>query len=185
MKDKMKACPLINLVILVLHKVLLLAHGMVLHGETLSHLDLLVQKSLRYKHHKLNYIQSLEKGVIPSGLKIEKKATFQPVSEDFEAKWNSILHNAERNIVELLLYESEKVIAKIQVEIQAEVNEKNPEKFERKYAELEGQHSLFQRKLDQRRRTKWKKVKERNIKNDEKNNILASIGTNSSLSIIQ
>ena len=59
------------------------------------------------------------------------------MSEDFEAKWNSILYNAERNIVELLLYEAEKVIAKIQVEIQAEVNEKNPEKFERKYAELE------------------------------------------------
>ena len=181
----MKACPLINLVILVLHNVLPLANGMVLHGETLSHLDLLVQKSLRYKHHKLNYIQSLEEGFIPSGLKIKKKPAFQPVSEDFEAKWNSILYNAERNIVELLLYEAEKVIAKIQVEIQAEVNEKNPEKSERKYAELEGQHCRFQRKLDQRRRKKWKKVKERNIKNHEKNNILASTGTNSSSSVIQ
>ena len=99
--------------------------------------------------------------------------------EDFEAKWNSILYNAERNIVELLLYEAEKVIAKIQVEIQAEVNEKNPEKFERKYAELEGQHSRFQRKLDQRRRKKWKKAKERNIKNPPQKNILASTGTNS------
>ena len=79
----------------------------------------------------------MEEGIIPSGLKIKKKPAFQPVSEDFEAKWNSILYNAERNIVELLLYEAEKVIAKIQVEIQAEVNEKNPEKFERKYAELE------------------------------------------------
>ena len=37
-----------------------------------------------------------------------------------------LLYNAERNIVVLLLYESEKVIAKIQVEIQPEVNEKNP-----------------------------------------------------------
>ena len=79
----------------------------------------------------------MEEGIIPSGLKIKKKPAFQPVSEDFETKWNSILYNAERNIVELLQYEAEKVIAKIQVEIQAEVNEKNPEKFERKYAELE------------------------------------------------
>ena len=84
-----------------------------------------------------------------------------------------------------MLYEAEKVIAKIKVDIQGDVNEKNPEKFERKYAELEGQHSRFQRKLDQRRRKKWKKVKERNIKNHEKNNILASTGTNSSSSIIQ
>ena len=127
----MKACLLINLVILVLHNVLPLANGMVLHGETFSHLDLLVQRSLRYKHHKLNYIQSLEEGIIPSGLKIKKKPAFQIVSDYFEDKWNSILYNAERNIVELLLYEVEKVIAKIQVEIQEEVDEKNPEKFER------------------------------------------------------
>ena len=107
------------------------------------------------------------------------------MSENFKVKWNSIQYNAERNIVELLLYEAEKVIAKIQVEIQEEVNEQNPEKFERRYAELERQHSHFQRKLDQRRRKKWKKVKERNIKNHEKNNILASTGINSSSSIIQ
>ena len=67
----------------------------------------------------------------------------------------------------------------LRVEIQAKVNERNPEKFERKYAELEGQHSRFQRRLDQTSRTKWKKVKERNIKNHERNNILASAGTNS------
>ena len=164
----MKARPLINLVILVLHNVLPLGNGMVLHREGLLHLDLLMQKSLRYKHHKLNYIQSLEEGIIASGLKIKKKPAFQPVSEDFEAKWNSIQYNAERNIVELLLYEAEKVIAKIQVEIQAEVNEKNRQKFKRKYAELEGQHSRFQRKLDQRRSKKWRKVKERNTKNHEK-----------------
>ena len=84
-----------------------------------------------------------------------------------------------------MLYEAENVIAKIQVEIQAEVNEKNPEQFERKYAELEGQYSRFQRKLDQRRTKKWKKVKERNIRNHEKNNILVSTGKKSSTSIIQ
>ena len=82
-----------------------------------------------------------------------------------------------------MLYEAEKVIAKIQVEIQAEANEKNLEKFKRKYAELEGQHSRFQRKLDQRRRKKWRKVKERNTKNHKKNPILASTATDSSSSL--
>ena len=77
----------------------------------------------------------MEKGIIPAGLKIKKKPAFQPVPEDFEIKWNSILYNAERNIVELLLYEAEKVIAKIQVEIQEEINEKNQKKFEREYVE--------------------------------------------------
>ena len=153
-KNKMKACPLITLVILVLRNVLPSANGIVLHRETLSHLDLMIQKSLRYKHHRLNYIQSLGEGIILSGLKLKKKPAFQPVSEDFEVKWNSILYNAERNIVELLLYQAQKVIAKIQVEVQEEVNEKNPENFERKYAELERQHSRFQKRLGQRRRKK-------------------------------
>ena len=71
------------------------------------------------------------------------------------------------------------------------VNEKNSEKFERKFPELERQHSRFQRKLDQRRREKWKNVKEeRNIKvmrksKTRKNNILESTGTNSSSLITQ
>ena len=34
-------------------------------------------------HHRENYIQSLEKKVIPSGLKINKKPAFAPISQDF------------------------------------------------------------------------------------------------------
>ena len=42
-------------------------HGMVyLDGN--AHLDLLYQKSLRYKHHRENYQTSLLEGLIPSGL---------------------------------------------------------------------------------------------------------------------
>ena len=55
--------------------------------------------------------------ITPVGLKIKKKPAFQPVSEDFEFKRNSITFNAERNTVQLLLYESENVFRKIEVEI--------------------------------------------------------------------
>ena len=58
-------------------------------------------------------------------MKIEKKLTFQSVFEDFETKYSSTFYNTERNIVELLLFESETFISKIQVEIQEEVHEKN------------------------------------------------------------
>ena len=54
-------------------------------------------------------------------------------------------YSVERSTVELLLYEGEKVIAKIQVGIPEEVNEKNLEQLERKYAEVGRQHSLFQK----------------------------------------
>ena len=57
-----------------------------------------------------------------------------------------------------MLYEPEKFIAKIKVEIQGKVNGKNTEKFERKYAELERLHSHFQKKLDQRHTKKRTKT---------------------------
>ena len=71
------------------------------------------------------------------GLKIKKKPAFQPVLEDFEFKWNSITFNAEWSIVQLLLYESEKVFRKIEVEIQKEFNETSPEKLKQRHAEFE------------------------------------------------
>ena len=83
--------------------------------------------------------------------------------------------------MELLLYEAENVIAKIQVKI----HKKNPEKSERKYAELERQHSHFQRQLHQRHRKKWKRVEERDTKKMREKNFLEATGTNSSSLIMQ
>ena len=80
-----------------------------------------------------------------------------------------------------MLYEGENVIAKIQVD----THKKNPEKSERKYAELERQHSHFQRQLHQRRRKKWKRVEERNTKKMRKKSFLEATGTNSSSLIMQ
>lgn len=48
-------------------------------------------------------------------MKIKIVPTFQPVSEDFFMKWEGILHNAGKNIVELFLHESAKVIARIEI----------------------------------------------------------------------
>ena len=84
------------------------------------------------------------------------------------------MYNAEKNIIELLFCEAEEVIANIQVKIQEEVNEENPKKFEYKKGELQSQHSSFQKKQDQRRMKKWKKVTERNIESHEAKNYLRS-----------
>ena len=45
---------------------------MVFSGGLLSGLDLLLQKSIRFNHHKQNYERSLFEGIIPTGLKINK-----------------------------------------------------------------------------------------------------------------
>ena len=84
---------------------------------------------MRYKHHKENYITNLEEGITPSGLQIKKKPAFLPVSEDFESKWNAILYDAEKNIIKLLMYESDQVIAKIEVDLQEELKEEDPNRF--------------------------------------------------------
>ena len=73
--------------------------------------------------------------ITPVGLKIKKKPAFQPVSENFEFKWNSITFNAERSIVQLLVYESENIFKKIEVKIQKKFNKRSPEKLKQRYAE--------------------------------------------------
>ena len=104
----MKEYPLIISSLLIF---LAMVQQMVIENDELSHLDLLLQKSLRYKHHKENYLQSLEHGIIPSGLKINKKPAFIPVSNDY------ILSSAEEKLVNLLLAESDNVIDNLQTKI--------------------------------------------------------------------
>ena len=87
---------MIILVILVTN----LVHSMVF-SDGLERLDKLLQKI--FKHHQLNYEESLRHGVIPKGLRIRKKPAFEPISDYIQIKWNEILYNVENNLVELLL----------------------------------------------------------------------------------
>ena len=61
------------------------------------------------------------------GLKIKKVPAFQTVSEDFFIKSEEILYNAEKNLIELLLSESSKVIAKIEVDFSNEIHKLHPD----------------------------------------------------------
>ena len=83
----------------------------------LEHLDRLLQKSLRYKHHYLNYEESLRRGLTPKGFRIRKYPAFEPVSHDAQMKWNEILYNSKKNLVELLLNESSNVAAKLEIDL--------------------------------------------------------------------
>ena len=60
-------CFLIIFIILVTNSV----HSMAFR-DGLEHLDKLLQSSLRYKHHQLNYEESLGRRVIPKNLQIRK-----------------------------------------------------------------------------------------------------------------
>ena len=68
---------------------------------------------------------------------------FQPVSEDFFIKWGQILSNAEKNLVELLLYESSRVIAKIEIDFSKEIYKLYPDDHKAKRIELTNNSKLY------------------------------------------
>ena len=80
-----------------------LVKKMVLNDRT-EHLDYLLQKSFIYENHPENYKESLKMGLKPNGLRIKQSAAITPVTEDLQLKWQQILYDAEKNLVELLLY---------------------------------------------------------------------------------
>ena len=119
-----------------------------------THLDYLYRKSLRYQHHRENYLTSLLEGLIPSGLKINKRPAFELVTDEFENQWNSVLYDAEKRLVKLLLGESENVVAKVQSEIELEILDSETT-YEVTLERLEQKHTKFKQNLEKRRDKKW------------------------------
>ena len=86
---------------------------MVLPEVNSQSLDPLFQKLLRYEHHAENYKLALDQQIIPFGLRINKAPAIQPISEDFNNHWNTILYDS---LVRLLLEETQKVVEKTRTE---------------------------------------------------------------------
>ena len=125
--------------------------------EVNSHLDLLFHKALRYEHHRENFRESLSNNVTPFGLRIKKAPATVPVNEDFHVKWQKILKSAEKELIELLLLESETIIAKIQFEVDNSVNPLFPGDQEEVRKHLKDKNGKLKEKLKKRREKKWKK----------------------------
>ena len=85
-------CFLITSIFLVIYSV----NNMVFSGGLLLRLDLLLRKSIRYNHHTQNYEGSLFEGIIPTGLKINKKPAFQPISGNFHQQWDSFIRHGKK-----------------------------------------------------------------------------------------
>ena len=77
-----------------------------LHGEWNGHEKWMVirniltlfQKSIRYSHHKENFLRTLQEGISPVRLKLKKKPALVAISEEFWCSfwmWNSGKVNAK------------------------------------------------------------------------------------------
>ena len=75
------------------------------------------------------YIHRLRRGVIPKGLRIRKNPAFEPISDNFQIKWNKILYHAEKDLVKLLLYELSKVVVKLEIDVHKELLNRHPNDY--------------------------------------------------------
>ena len=93
--------------------IIYIVNEMVVKNDLLSRTDILFQKSVRYQHHKENYLTSLMEGITPRGLELKKRSAFAPISEDFMSKSDGTLFKAERDLLKLLLFKSDVALKKL------------------------------------------------------------------------
>ena len=119
--------------------IILLVKGMVIN-DGFTNLDILLQKSFRYQHHYKICKKSIALDLIPKGLRIKKCSDFEPISNNFNIKWNSVLRDVEKNLVELLLNESLKVVEKLELDLDLGLERVYPKNYENKRLQLNQKH---------------------------------------------
>ena len=77
------------------------------------------------------------------------------MTRQFNKKWNSVLFDAERSLVELLLTESDNVIKKIETEFDQELKKQHPDCTDVKKLEIMQKNQGYKKKLAMRRERKW------------------------------
>ena len=78
----------------------------------------------------------------------------------FNKNWNSILFDAERSLVELLLTELGNVIKKSETEFDQELKKQHPDCTNVKKLEIVQKHQGYKKKLAMRWKRKWVKFME-------------------------
>ena len=120
---------------------------MVCDGGTIK-LEHLVQKSVRYQYHDLNYKEKLENGLIPKGLKINKRPAIKPVTEDFFEKWNTILLDAKNSLVQLLLIKSLQVLENLDEALNSKIKKTPLNDVREKQIQFENQFENHKNELE-------------------------------------
>ena len=87
---------------------------------------------LHINNIKKNYKESLELDLIPAGLKIKKLPAITPVTPTFYSERNEVLRKAEKELVNLLLIESSKVVQKTERDVEEKIRIQYPTDYDRK-----------------------------------------------------
>ena len=70
--------------------------------------------------------------LIPAGLKIKKLPAITPVTPTFYSERNEVLRKAEKELVNLLLIESSKVVQKTERDVEEKIRIQYPTDYDRK-----------------------------------------------------
>ena len=105
---------------------------------------------------------------------------FRPVSEDLFIKWEEILYNVDKNLFELLLSESSKVIAKIEIDFPNKNYQLHPDDYKAKRNELTNKNIFYKKQLEERISKKWHNLKKNETLPKETGNKLTTTLANSS-----
>ena len=101
---------------------------------------------------------------------LKKKPAFVGISEDFQTKWNEVLHTGEMNLVQILNVESGKVIAKLEKDIDDHLKRHYPDSFREKSLQVQKKQWKLTKKLEQRREKKWLNFKRQKLRTAIDNN---------------
>ena len=141
-----------------------MVNEMVIKNGWLSERDILFQKSIRFSQDKENYLRRLQEGIPTVGLKLKKKPAFVAVSEDFQTKWDEVLHTVEINLVQLLNADMGKVIAKLEKNIDEHLKRDYPDSFRDKRLQFEKKQWKLTMELEQRHDKKWLEFKNEKLR---------------------
>ena len=86
--------------------VFLFARGLKDYNMNIQDLSNLYKKKIWYNYHIANYKYTIIDVKSTYGLQIHKKTGIQAISLDFLEKWNSVVRNTEKQLIELLLTEA-------------------------------------------------------------------------------
>ena len=87
------------------------------------------------------------------------------------------------------MYESSQVVAKIQIDVDAEIRKINPKNYDQKYTNTKQECYKYRKKLEDKRSTKWQNLREKtgssskqntssNAQNVDKDNVLLNVSHN-------
>ena len=109
--------------------VFLFATGLKDYSMNIQALNNLYNKKIWYDHPTENYKRRITEDESPCGLQINKNPGIQIISLDFFEKWNSVLRNAERQLIELLFTEAKVVSKAVEDRFDRKLREMIPENF--------------------------------------------------------